>query len=74
MATNSAAGRRRSGQYIKIFWQPLGPQRLYLDLHHRAQRRALWPACGLLSGEQPGATRLAALITAGRGPGVATRE
>ena len=47
----------------EIFRQPDGPQLLHLDVCHRAQRRALWPACGLLSCEQPGATGLAAIIS-----------
>jgi len=33
-----------------------------LDVRHRAQRRALWSACGLLSRKQPGATGLAATV------------
>ena len=45
----------------KVFWEPAGPQLLHLDVRHRA-RRALWPACGLLSCEQPSATGLAALM------------
>ena len=46
----------------KFFGNRHGPQLHHLDVRHRAQRRALWPACGLLSCEQPGATGLAALM------------
>jgi len=61
-ASDSTAGRRGAGQYIEILREPTGPQRLHLDVRHRVQRRALWPACGLLSCEQPSATGLAALM------------
>ena len=46
----------------KFFGNRLAHNSYHLDVRHRAQRRALWPACGLLSCEQPGATGLAALM------------
>jgi hypothetical protein len=58
-ASASTAGRRGAGQYIEILWQPAGPQLCHLDLRHRAQRRALRRACGLLSREQYGAAGFA---------------
>ena len=60
-ASDSRAGRRRAGQNIEILWEPAGPQLRHLDLRHRAQRRALRPACRLLSRQQLGAAGLAAV-------------
>jgi hypothetical protein len=50
-----------AGQNIEILWEPAGPQLRHLDLRHRAQRRALRPACRLLSRQQLGAAGLAAV-------------
>ena len=60
--SDSRAGRRGAGQDIKVSWEPDVPQLQHLDVRHRAQWRALWPACGLLSCQQPGAAGLAALM------------
>jgi hypothetical protein len=52
---DSTAGQRRAGQNNAIcVGEQAGPQLLHLDVGHRAQRRALRPACGLLSRQQPG--------------------
>jgi hypothetical protein len=47
---------------IQIFWEPAGPQLLYLDVRHRAQRRALRPVGRLLPRQQSGASGLAAIM------------
>jgi hypothetical protein len=50
-----------AGQNIEIPREPAGAQLRHLDLRHRAQRRALRPACRLLSRQRLGAAGLAAL-------------
>ena len=65
-ASDSTEGRRGAGQYIEIF-EPAGPQLLHLDVSHRAQRRARWPACGL---HQPTSGGVVASGSRLRGEGV----
>ncbi len=55
------AGRRGAGQNVEILWEPAGSQLHYLDVCHRAQRRALRPACRLLPCQQYGPAGFPAL-------------
>ena len=54
------------GNTTKFFGNRLAHNSSIWTFAHRAQRRALWPAGGLLSRKQPGATGLAPTVGLGK--------